>query len=354
MQKKIIALAVAAAFTVPAVSYAAADVYGIVHTSIDSLNNGAETNSASAYQLKSNRSRVGLKGSEDLGNGLTASWQMEGTVGMDAGGFDLNRNTYIGVGSADFGTVRLGRHDTPYKMATRNLDVFKDTRADNRDSLSAATSAMTSGHNNTRLNNVIAYISPDMSGLTVMAASTFDAETPSAAPNDKHATVLSLAGVYNRDNINASLSYQSVKAGDSATTDPTQSNIPTTMAADDESKAFKLGGGYTMDQFTLNAFVEQVTDKVALTSVEDKGTNVYVGGRFAVNDMDAVNVAFTMRGETETGSVKNADKGSQIAIGYNHGMSANTSVYALYTKQTNDAVNEADPSAVSVGVKHSF
>jgi len=196
-----------------------------------------------------------------------------------------------------------------------------------------------------------------------LAASTFDAETPaSSTAGDKHATVMSLAGIYNRDNINASLSFQSIKFGDTATYGA-QSNLASFGAAvDDESSAMKLGGGYTMDQFTLNAFVESgkhVTAAVGATpKSEDKGTNVYIGGRFAVNDMDAVNVAYTMRGETETDGVKNADKGSQIAIGYNHGMSANTSVYALYTKQTNDGVvatvGVADPSAVSIGVKHSF
>jgi len=353
MQKKIIALAVAAAFTVPAVSYAAAEVYGIAHVSIDMLNDGAVTNSASANQLNSNRSRVGLKGSEDLGNGLSAHWQMEGTVTMDAGGFSMNRNVFIGLSSADMGTVRLGRHDTPYKIATRGLDVFKDTQADNRDGINSG-SAMTGLHNGTRLNNVIAYISPEMSGLTVLAASTFDAEAPSAAPNDKKATVLSLAGIYNRDNINASLSYQSIKFGNGAT-EGTGSNLTAFGAAvDDENKAIKLGGGYTMDQITVNAFIEQQTSKVALTAVETKGTNVYLGGKFAVSDSDAVKLAFTQRGETEVASVKQANKGSQIAVGYDHGMSANTTVYALYTKQTNDATGAADPSVVSLGVKHSF
>jgi len=349
MQKKIIALAVAAAFTVPAMSYAAADVYGIAHVSIDVVNDGAVADSASANQLNSNRSRVGLKGSEDLGNGLTASWQMEGTVMMDQGGFNLNRNTFIGVGSADMGTVRLGRHDTPYKIATRGLDVFKDTQADNRDS------GMLFGMD-MRLNNVIAYISPDMSGLTVLGASTFDAESPSAAPNDKKATVISLAGVYNRDNINASLSIQNIKCGSPATYGA-GTNL-TGCLVDDELKAVKLGGSYKMDQFSLGAFVESGTMTTAAVgatpSSEDKGTNIYLGGKMMVSDSDTVKLAYTLRGESETDGVKNADKASQVSVGYDHSMSANTSVYALYSKVTEDATGVADPSVISFGLKHSF
>jgi len=361
MQKKIIALAVAAAFTVPVMSYAAADVYGIAHVSIDIADNGAEatgTKSSSANQLNSNRSRVGLKGSEDLGNGLSAMWQMEGTVGMDAGGFSMNRNTFVGLSSADMGTLVLGRHDTPYKISTRKLDVFKDTAADNRDS------GMLSGHD-ARLNNVIAYISPDFSGLTVAVASTFDAEnaTTSTAPNaDKKAQVISLAGMYSRDNIYATLAYQGIKAG-SGTTTTGQSNIPGTMALDDESNALKFGGGYTMDQFTVNAFIESLTDKtVAAPATETTGTNVYLGATFAVSETDAVKLAYTQRGEATTTTSGAPDtkvkKGSQISIGYDHDMSKNTRVYALYSAVTDDAgvgvTAAADPTVISFGLKHSF
>jgi len=359
MQKKIIALAVAAAFTVPAMSYAAADVYGIMHASIDMVNDGEVTNSKSTNQLNSNRSRVGLKGSEDLGNGLSAIWQAEGTVMIDNGGFNLNRNTFLGLATADMGTVLVGRHDTPYKMATRKLDVFKDTQADTRDGGVNGLGGML--HHDQRLNNVIAYISPDFSGLTVAAATVFGAESsPTTTPSaDKKGTILSLAGMYNRDNIYAALAYQSVKLGDLETGDAAADGVITslvpggTFALDDEAKALKLGGGYTMDQVTVNAVVEQNTF-TPKTGSETKGTNMYIGGKFAVSDSDAVKLAYTLRGETETGSTKNNDKASQVSVGYDHSMSAHTSVYALYSKVTEDATGAADPSVVSFGMKHSF
>ena len=366
MQKKIIALAVAAAFTVPAMAYAEANVYGIMHLSVDVVDDGAVTNSTSVNQLNSNRSRIGLKGSEDLGNGLSAIWQAEGTVAADTGtdgqgatGFSLDRNTFLGLASADMGTVLVGRHDTPYKIATRSLDVFAYTQADTRDSGVNGLGGMI--HHDLRLGNVIAYISPDFSGLTVAAATVFAAEgTPTVPTADKKGTILSLAGMYNRDNIYATLAYQTVKAGDAGTGDAATDGLLNGLgvATDDEAKALKLGGGYTMDQFTVNAVIEQNTFTPTV-GTEAKSTNVYVGGKFAVSETDTVKLAYTLRGETEDGGVKQNDEASQVSIGYDHDMSKNTRVYALYTAVTDDTTVAgvdvgADPSIISFGIKHSF
>ena len=46
-------------------------------------------------------------------------------------GCATSRNTFVGL-TGGFGTAILGRHDTPYKLATRSLDVFADNIADNR------------------------------------------------------------------------------------------------------------------------------------------------------------------------------------------------------------------------------
>jgi predicted porin len=114
-----------------------------------------------------------------------------------------------------------------------------------------------------------------------------------------------------------------------------------------EIKAFKLGGSYAIDAFKLNAIVEKAT--VASTP-ESKGTNVYLGGQYSLSATDAVKLAFAKKGNT-TGVTDNA---KQVTLGYDHGMSKRTSVYALYTKVTDNAVNAADPSTVSLGMKHAF
>jgi predicted porin len=361
MQKKIIALAIASAMTVPALAYAEATVYGQARLSIDMVDDGAVTNSESANRLQNQASRVGLKGSEDLGGGLSAVWQMETDVGMDTGATTFfTRNTYLGLKSGDMGTVVLGRNDTPYKTSTRKLDVFIDTVADNRSGTGAGTtgnSGLMSNHD-TRWQNSLTYTSPAMGGMSVAVATVFGAETPSGIVNPSKGSALSLAGMYEQGPIYATLAYQTVKAGtagtgDLATNGATAGTYFGLAAVDDESTAFKLGGSYTMDAITVNAVIEQVKDTVAVGSVETKGTNLYLAGKFGISSTDAVKAAYTKRGETETGAIKNLDDVTQIAIGYDHAMSKSTTVYALYTKYSaNGAL--PDPSVLSFGMNHSF
>lgn len=364
MQKKIIALAIASAMTVPALAYAEATVYGQANVSIDMVNDGQTTNALSANQLNSNQSRVGLKGSEDLGGGLSAVWQMEGSVGMDTGTTSLfNRNTFLGVKSNDMGTVLVGRHDTPYKISTRKLDVFADSAADNRSASSSTGGRGLMGVHDQRLSNVLAYISPAFSGLTVAAATVFGAETPTASTNKK-GSALSLAGMYSMDAIYATLAYQTITVGTAGTGDM---GALFGLAADDKASAFKVGVGYTMDAITVNAVLENTTIDTIASATNETNTNIYLAGQFAISSTDAVKVAYTKAGATKT-TTSATDGATQIAVGYDHSMSKATSVYALYTKVTNDttgtsggginsanpAAAGADPSVLSFGMKHAF
>ncbi|MFZ5524868.1 MAG: porin [Pseudomonadota bacterium] len=356
MQKKLIALAIAAAMTVPALAYAEVSISGQANMSIDNVNDGVAVGaSASAWQLNSNQSRVVLKGSEDLGNGLSAMWQADARISFDTGtntaGQFFNGNTYVGVKSNDFGTVMLGNLDTPYKTSTRKLDLFFDTAGDNRGSLGG----LMSGHD-ARVGNVIAYASPDLSGFSVSAATVFGGENPVASSTK--GTVLSLAGTYTMDNIYAALAYQSIKAGTAGTGDL---GAGTGVAGafglntlDDEATAFKVGGGYTMDQFTVNAVIEMPNEKVgAVTKVETKNTNWQIGGKFAVNSSDDVKLAYTHAGASDVGGVKQNDDATQFAVGYDHSMSKATSVYAHYVKTSANGTLP-DPSVLSFGLKHAF
>ena len=67
--------------------------------------------------MAAGNSNLGFRGTEDLGGGLKAKFQIEGTVAVDDGaaaGFFFNRNTFVGV-SGGFGDVSLGFMDTVFK-----------------------------------------------------------------------------------------------------------------------------------------------------------------------------------------------------------------------------------------------
>ena len=142
MQKKIVALAVAglstAAFAQTNVTiYGVADVsgQGINQSNVKSgIGSAAGYNGGNVFQLQSNSSLLGFKGTEDLGNGLKAMFQIEtgvnltGTSGNGAmapgNGTTLGgmRDSFIGVGSK-YGTAMGGYISTPLRSALTSFAV---------------------------------------------------------------------------------------------------------------------------------------------------------------------------------------------------------------------------------------
>jgi len=382
MQKKIIALAIASAMAMPALAMAEATVYGQANVAIEMTDNGSDTpntnvgNAAdSRTQISSNVSRLGFKGSEELGGGMSAIWQMEGQVNLDdgtgvskAGTSFFNRNTFAGL-SGGFGTVVLGRHDTPYKMSTRKLDMFADTIADNR-------SIMGNGHD-ARLNNVLAYLSPDISGFNAAVALVLgtDNEFAGAPTTETSATSLSLKYGMG-DTWSVILANQTI--------DSTDSVVPGNKY---NSSATKLGGTFAMDMFSVGLVYEMLADKDGAGTKVEK-SDIYIGGKVKVGDAGAVKLGYTMASEWKAGgqTAKNSE-GSQVSLGYDHALGKNTTVYALYSSVSNGTANGTgcgpgcqvpsyglngggstgdtsagplvaggvgNPSAVAIGIKHSF
>ena len=345
MQKKIIALAIASALTVPALALAEtsnANVYGQVNVSYDFTKTGG-SNGTNVNKVSTNESRFGLKGSEDLGDGLSAVWQIEQAISVDTGGDQLaSRNTFAGLSSKSAGTVILGRNDSPAKLATRKLDVFGDTTADNR-ALLGKGNAAGSGFD-PRLDNVIMYTSPDLNGFKAAIAYSNLTESNTNSTQAKLNTV-SLSGTYDVAPFYAALGYEKHEL--TSTTD---------------EKATKLGLGYKMDSLQVNFIYEKIDDDTVGATNKDHNA-YYLAGVYSFGN-DAVKAAYT-----KSKSITNiANTGAkQWSLGYDHNMSKRTKLYALYTKLDNDSAQNygmkfnasasgagADPSAFSFGMKHSF
>lgn len=378
MQKKIIALAIAAAMTAPAAAMAEATVYGQVNMAYEIVDDGGDGTgvglaSNSKNNVSSNVSRLGFKGSEDLGSGLTGVFQMEGQVLVDDAGsqaFVFDRNTFLGV-AGGFGTVVMGQHDTPYKMATRGMDVFADSIADNR-SLMGNFFGMTTV--DARESDVLAYLTPNFGGFT--AAVAIVGETDNTLVNPTGAAKVgatTLSAKYGMDNWSAVLGYISLD-GKGATS-----------AADFTATGTKVGGSFSMDMFSVNAVYEMLSLKAGTAGDKTEQDNIYVSGTMKVGDAGKVKLAYTMAGEAKSNGtvLKNTD-GSQVSVGYDHAMTKNTTLFALYTTVSNGTVNGTgpgpvrsygltsggstgdtvagalaaggvgDPTALAVGVRHSF
>lgn len=396
IKKSLIALAVAGAFAAPIAAMAAdgmmhapsnVTIYGQMNASIDSIkdDNGAagapSTFKTTKNNLSSTETRIGFKGSEDMGDGFTALWQIESQVNLDNDNNGLNnahnattggtrigeRNTFVGVTNAEMGTVIAGRHDTPYKMSTRMLDPFLFTIADNR-------SIMGNTLHDDFIGNVVAYVSPTINGMSFSAGTVFGSEMRDAAPaaaTNKKSSTLSLAGKYTMGGIYGTVAYQSIKFGTAAGTFAQNAFGPVLL---DEATAMKIGGSYSMDApngmpVKVSAVYEQLkTDLVVGTSLEN--ANLYFAGELGVSKELKVKGAYTMGSDTDVNGTKLASSGTnQLTVGADYGLSARTTVYANYTKIKNDAnvrfqamlgpqstgtSTGMAPSALSVGVRHMF
>ena len=306
MQKKLIALAVAGVLTAPMAAQAGAEVYGKARVSVDFNDNGDTTtgNEDSAISVTSHSSRFGIKGSEDLGGGLAAIYQIErevsweesnvvnkescadvrdaaGTGSVEICSTDTNnlkaRNTFVGL-KGDFGQVRLGKHDTPYKMATKKIDVFADTAADYNAVV----------QHDTRADNVIAYISPDMSGFSFAGAyvpSYADDNLPMTS-DESDRDAISLMGAYKMDGLGLSLAYESLGAAGG--------NDASGKATDAEST--KIGVSYTMDKTTLGLVYQMNEDDAAGSAALDQDV-IYLSVKHKIDDI-AIKAAYGQLGET--------------------------------------------------------
>src|SRR5712692_9313144 len=67
------------------------------------------------WEMQISNTYIGFRGSRDLGRGTRPIGQLEQQVSIDEGGGTIgNRDSFAGV-AADWGTVRLGNMDTPFK-----------------------------------------------------------------------------------------------------------------------------------------------------------------------------------------------------------------------------------------------
>lgn len=337
MKKSLIALAVAGAFAAPAAFAATAnvDVYGIISVAL-------EDNDVSGkdLQVTDRVSRIGFKGSEDLGGGLKAIWQIEsglgsGTDGMGTGSIGT-RNTFIGL-AGDFGVFVMGRHDTPYKLGTGSLDPFADTAADyNGGCIAGCINAV----HDYRSPSAIAYISPTWSGFH-FAAAAVATNTASSLNSGDTIDAYSLTGVYANGPLFASLSYQSVEDASAGLNANADIAALTTVPAGVGSDAWKVGVGYTFGDAKVGVLYENVD----LDGVTD---DVSTWGLNGVYNMGPIALKAAYYSQDFLGLDSDA-----WAIGADYSLSKRTTAYVVYTSNDSD-VAMFDKDTWAIGMKHSF
>lgn len=326
MNKKIVAIAIAAVLAAPMALQAAPTVYGKMNLSLEKDNNLED----GKWSMEQNNSNLGVKGSEDLGNGLSAVYKVEfglgGATGGAIGGDDTvitPRNTYVGF-AGGFGTALMGRHDTPYKIAADSIDPFANTTADQ--------SRMYNGAER-RLSDVVAYISPSFSGLTLAGAVAL-AEAAGADHEGNDLTdIMSLAAMYSNGPIYASVGYETISDD---------------LLAETETLT-RLGASYDLGTIKLGLVYGMAANIGGVKDLESTTVSGYATASFG-------NTALKLAVAQYTVELNSFDDSNQaVTVGLDHNLSKATKVFAIYDSfNQGDDLGDADYNTIALGVSHSF
>lgn len=159
----ILALAVLSALADTASAQSNVSVYGLVDVALMRESGSAAGPSTRISSGVASGSRIGFKGSEDLGGGLAAIFLLENgfqadTGAMGQGGVLFGRQVYLGL-QGRLGTVTVGRQYTPQYLTVVMVDPFASGMAGDSKNIMPATA------NNSRQDNSIKYASPVVNGV---------------------------------------------------------------------------------------------------------------------------------------------------------------------------------------------
>jgi predicted porin len=335
-----------AAFSVPA---AALDlsIYGVGHLSADKIDIG--TNSSS--YLHSNSSRLGFKGSHDLGNGLSVLAQYESGVDLTGNGtgdgnggassngqiFTRARDSFIGV-RGGFGTVRLGRLPALNEWLY-DYNLFADQVGDlgniwGGDGLPG------------RSDHAVSYRTPNFRGFSLGLT-----YVPTQGGTNTSSYIAK--GDYANGGLKLGVAYANFNKGATGTAD---------------NKAEAVTGSYDFGAFNIGAGWQRETGIGALSGADRNKYTLGAGVKAGSNGM--VKAQYARAGDVN--GIANSDA-KQWAVGYDHAWDKNTTLYVAYAKTRNGAaaaytsydyghgdqgvptlVAGNSPSALSIGVVYKF
>ncbi|MBS0353264.1 MAG: porin [Proteobacteria bacterium] len=367
MQKKLIALAVAGLASTGAFAQANVTVYGIADGSFDVVrvsNTNGNTDLGNTNRVSSNSSYIGFKGAEALGNGLTAVFQYESGVSFDNnGGLSTSRDSFVGLSSANLGTVVLGNLTGPTRALGVSLDVnagatgigansallgklgnnLVGTTSSTGDYAAGGNCARSAGCSSifdTRWKNAIAYVSPTYYGLNATAA--YVANENKAFHNvvstGVNTTGYDLGLKYANGPILAGLTYNAVSIGNDAGT-----NI----------SDLRLGGMYDFGIATVRAVFDHArADHFGGNGVSQ---NVWgLGGTFNVTPAGKILAqAYFARDLKVNGSSQNSTGAKLFEVGYEYSLSKRTMLKAVYAHLNNDNNASYDFGVNAVGLNGS-
>ncbi len=316
---------------------------------------GLNTSSSGISSNGLNSSLWGIKGTEDLGGGLKANFQLESAIGMTDGtgmaGFD--RVSTLGL-SGNFGEVKIGRDYTPLYSVIGAADIFARTGATTVNLIPAGT----------RTSNMVSYSTPTFAGFTVKgmvgdnkAESSGTVAAPVATTETTNRTV-GLNATYVNGPLMVGFGWGESKGASSDASTVMNASVATAAGGKQDGSALtasydfgvaKLFGTYTQAEITTATANERLKAKETNIGVTVPLGAITLLAAYGYNDIEANYGAGNISGD-----------GNDYVLGATYDLSKRTALYVktgTYNKINGTVLNvnaNFKTTATAFGVRHTF
>ena len=309
--------AVAVCGTSAVMAQSSVTIYGRVNTTVEHQKLGDNK----ATGLVNNRSRIGFKGVEDLGNGLKAGFQLEASFNSDDGSGPLtfDRQSEVNL-SGNFGMVRLGNfYPESYYATSDYIGMHNHETGSSSDAL-YYDAAWFDG---TGTGNKLAYRTPTFNNFWAEGSVSFHEKAKDPAkPNEVRKNAYDLAANYNNGPLSLGAGYSYWNSNYQAA----------------------LRGLYTFGQFTVGAYYQRNKDDNAIL-----GAGAGTRNNFRLSAMYVMNASeFHVNvGRANKWSNVSDSAATQWTLGYNYNLSKRTKIYTYYTRINSGKGMDYSSGAVS-------
>lgn len=371
MKKTLLAAALLAGFAGVAQAETSVTLYGIIDTGLGynkisgAAVDGADGSKIGMINGVQNGSRWGLRGSEDLGDGLRAVFQLES--GFDSGNGTsgqgnrlFGRQATIGLASDSWGRLDFGRQVNITSKYFWQIDPFG--AAFTQSNIGVAFSAA----NTYRLDNLVMYQTPSFDGFQFGVGYSFNADATDAngtgfrtADNTRAVT----AGLrYVNGPLNVALAFDQLNGSNKlpqTQVDATPRQYTIGASYDFEVVKLALAYARTNDGWFGNQDINTGSGKVGF------GNNKFAAG-FKANSYllglsAPIDAASDVFGSWQSASASNDKltggdaRMNVFSLGYTYDLSKRTNLYAYGSYAKNYAfIDDLKSTAVGVGLRHRF
>ena len=356
MQKRIIALAITGLVSGAAFAQRNVTIYGIADMSYVNFSDGNASGQGGGRidsgQWKT--SRFGLRGSEELGNGLSAIFQQEFGLDMDVnGGPTKQRPSWVGLKSNDLGEIRGGNFNTfedDLLVATSTMLEYGTIASPKYVYIETA-----GGEPRNMISNAVFYNSPIWSGFRIKAGysshasnspDTSSAQTAATGANGNN-RVIAAAIHYSNGPLIAGATYeynkaQSYTTGGARVSSPDSGNTWNLAASYDFGVA-RLSGAYG----TINYGQNPGATNPGATINHRKQWQIGASAPITPKDLISINYARATISYNDSRPTWDDDSIGFWGIGYQHSLSKRTTLYAAYGDINQDDSNQTRASLAS-------